>query len=187
LKPDGLIFPDKATIHLAFIEDADYKRQKLDFWDNVYGFNMSCIKSVAYKEPLVDVVESKTIVSKSACVYTLDLYTIKVEELEFESNFNIEFDKDDYVHALISWFDIEFNSCTHPVRFSTSPYDKYTHWKQTVFYLEDVLSVSKGERVNGSMKCTRNRSNPREYDIQVRLDFEGAYSSLHVTHQYHLK
>jgi len=135
----------------------------------------------------VDVVESKAIVSKSACVYNLDLYTIKVEDLEFESNFNIEFDKDDYVHALIAWFDIEFNSCTHPVRFSTSPYDKYTHWKQTVFYLEDVLSASKGEIISGTVKCTRNRGNPREYEILARFDFDGAYSTLHATHQYHLK
>lgn len=30
LKPDGLIFPDTATLYLAAIEDADYKEEKIN-------------------------------------------------------------------------------------------------------------------------------------------------------------
>jgi len=187
LKPGGLIFPDRAIINIAFIEDADYKKQKLDFWDNVYGFNMSCIKKVAYREPLVDVVDGKAVVSKTQPVYTLDLYTIKLEDLDFHSNFQVEMERDDYVHALIAWFDIEFNACAQPVRFSTGPFSKYTHWKQTVFYLEDVLAVSTNDVISGSMKASRNANHPREYDIQIQFDFDGAYGSLHVTHNYDLR
>ena len=29
LKPDGMIFPDKASIHMAAIEDGDYKEEKI--------------------------------------------------------------------------------------------------------------------------------------------------------------
>lgn len=47
LVPGGLIFPDRATLTLVGIEDGDYKREKIEYWDNVYGFNMSCIKSLA--------------------------------------------------------------------------------------------------------------------------------------------
>lgn len=36
-------------------------------WENVYGFDMSCIKEVAIKEPLVDVVDPKQLVS-TACL-----------------------------------------------------------------------------------------------------------------------
>lgn len=36
-------------------------------WENVHGFDMSCIKEVAIKEPLVDVVDPKQLVS-SACL-----------------------------------------------------------------------------------------------------------------------
>ena len=39
----------------------------LSGWENVYGFDMSCIKEVAIKEPLVDVVDPKQLVS-SACL-----------------------------------------------------------------------------------------------------------------------
>lgn len=38
------MFPDKAIMYLASIEDDEYRKSKIDFWDNVYGINMSCIK-----------------------------------------------------------------------------------------------------------------------------------------------
>ncbi len=33
------------------------QHDKIEFWNNVYGFNMSCIGKLAIAEPLVDVVE----------------------------------------------------------------------------------------------------------------------------------
>ncbi len=33
-------------------------------WDNVYGFDYSCIKEVALREPLVDTVDVKSVVTK---------------------------------------------------------------------------------------------------------------------------
>ena len=54
LAPGGLLFPDKATLLVCAIEDAEYRNSKIDFWDNVYGFDMSCIKQLALIEPLVD-------------------------------------------------------------------------------------------------------------------------------------
>jgi hypothetical protein len=37
-------------------------------WDNVYGFDMSCIRRVAVSEPLVDVVDPKQVVTNSCLV-----------------------------------------------------------------------------------------------------------------------
>lgn len=53
LVPNGLMFPDKTTMLITAIEDGQYKEEKIEFWDNVYGFNMSCIKALAIREPLV--------------------------------------------------------------------------------------------------------------------------------------
>lgn len=44
LKKDGLLFPDRAVIFLATIEDEEYFDGKVNFWDDVYGVDMSCIK-----------------------------------------------------------------------------------------------------------------------------------------------
>ena len=65
LKPGGLLFPDKATMFITAIEDREYKEEKINWWDNVYGFDMSAIRNVALNEPLVDVVEAKQVVTDS--------------------------------------------------------------------------------------------------------------------------
>ena len=36
---------------------AGRRHEKIDFWDNVYGFDMRCIKALAMQEPLVDTVD----------------------------------------------------------------------------------------------------------------------------------
>lgn len=41
-------------------------------WENVYGFDMSCIRNVAIKEPLVDVVDPKQMVT-NACLLKVNL------------------------------------------------------------------------------------------------------------------
>jgi len=51
------MFPDRATLFVCAIEDRQYKEDKIDWWNEVYGFDMSCIKSIALQEPLVDVVD----------------------------------------------------------------------------------------------------------------------------------
>jgi hypothetical protein len=37
-----------------------------------------------------------------------------------------------------------------------------THWKQTVFYLEDTLTVCTGEELGGTLACRPNDKNPRD-------------------------
>jgi protein arginine N-methyltransferase 1 len=51
-----MIMPDVANLYVVGIEDAQYKDEKIYFWDDVYGFDMSCIKKIAISEPLVDTV-----------------------------------------------------------------------------------------------------------------------------------
>ena len=44
LNQNGLLFPDKAKMYLACLEDEDYKKRKIYFWDKVYGVDMSNMK-----------------------------------------------------------------------------------------------------------------------------------------------
>ena len=41
----------------------------------------------------------------------------------------------------------------------SAPECHYTHWKQTVFYVDDYLTVKKGEELHGKFSCTPNKSN----------------------------
>ncbi|KAJ2984392.1 hypothetical protein NUW58_g6084 [Xylaria curta] len=172
LEKDGLIFPDKATIFVCGIEDGDYKDEKIGFWDNVYGFDYSPLKATALSEPLVDTVEIKAAVTDPASVITLDLYTCTTADLAFSIPFTLKCRRDDFVHALVAWFDIDFTACHKPIRFSTGPHTKYTHWKQTVFYLREVLTVQQEEEVACNIVVKPNDKNRRDLDIQIDYTLE---------------
>ncbi|KAI8821667.1 S-adenosyl-L-methionine-dependent methyltransferase [Fimicolochytrium jonesii] len=184
LAPGGLIFPDKATMYLSAIEDADYKEEKIGFWDSVYGFDMSHIKSLALREPLVDTVDSKAVVTTACGFRDIDLYTVKVEDLEFKVPFEITANRDDYIHAFLCYFDIDFSCCHKKVSFSTGPHARYTHWKQTVFYLREYLTIRKGEKISGTFSLAANDKNPRDLDIIINHTFHGQLASNESTHEY---
>jgi len=184
LKPGGMIFPDQANLYIACIEDAEYKEEKIEYWNNVYGFDFSCIQAMAYREPLVDSVNGDSVVTTSSKILSLDLNTCKVEDLTFSSKFSCTGQRNDFVHALIAWFDITFSCCHKPVYFTTAPNAQYTHWKQTVFYMKDCLSISKGEVISGTIDVSPNSKNHRDLDIKMHVDFEGRYQTLHQTQEY---
>merc|ERR1711971_1313190 len=39
LADDGMMFPDRATLYITAIEDRQYKDDKINWWDDVYGFD----------------------------------------------------------------------------------------------------------------------------------------------------
>lgn len=45
-------------------------------WENVYGFDMTCIRNVAMKEPLVDVVDPKQVVTNSCLIKVSKIFTL---------------------------------------------------------------------------------------------------------------
>jgi protein arginine N-methyltransferase 1 len=81
------------------------------------------------KEPLVDHTEGKAMVSNGPAILDIDLKTVTVEELNFTAAFELKVNRDDYVHAVVGWFDVFFSSCHIPIKLSTSPYCSHTHWK----------------------------------------------------------
>ncbi|OOQ82413.1 putative protein arginine N-methyltransferase [Penicillium brasilianum] len=168
----GKIFPDKATMYVAAIEDGEYKDDKIGFWDNVYGFNYSPMKEIALTEPLVDTVEMKALVTEPCEIITFDLNTVTTADLAFKVPYKVTATRPDFIHALIAWFDIDFSACHKPIHFSTGPHAKYTHWKQTVFYLRDVLTVEEGETVSGVLENRPNDKNKRDLDINISYKFD---------------
>jgi protein arginine N-methyltransferase 1 len=196
LKADGLMFPDRAVMYLAAIEDADYKEEKIGFWDNVYGVNMSSIKAWALLEPLVDVVDKDLLNTDYCPILDIDLKTVTVPQLDFSSEYNVQFRRNDKVHGLAVWFDVFFSFSTPSVKLSTSkeliliyllgPYNRETHWKQTVFYLNDVLTVKKGDTMSGSIAAKKSKSNPRELDIKISYHIDNESQKLNASQFYRL-
>ena len=172
LKKDGLVFPDRAVMKICAIEDGDYRKEKIDFWDNVYGFDMKCIKQTALLEPLVDTVENDAVITNQSELYNIDIRTVKVEQLAFKKDFKVVFNRDDTCHAIVVHFDTIFDhGLDTKIKFGTGPDNEYTHWKQTVFYLNDIMRVTCGDTLTGTISSKPNAGNPRDLDITIDYEY----------------
>mmetsp|Transcript_20463 Transcript_20463/g.23606 ORF Transcript_20463/g.23606 Transcript_20463/m.23606 type:complete len:402 (+) Transcript_20463:30-1235(+) len=186
LAEDGILMPDRSVIYLTAIEDGDYKAKKINFWDDVYGVSMKTIKSWALLEPLVDTADKEQINTDACAILDLDHKTMKASEVEFASKWQLTAKRKDKVHALVAWFDVFFSFGGHPVRMSTSPMTKSTHWKQTIFYLNDVIDVKKDDKLQGSIAVKKSRENPRALEIKLSYHVETETQKLDKTQFYSL-
>lgn len=50
----------------------------------------------------------------------VDLYTVQLEDLSWESDFMLVAKRNDYIQALVTFFTVEFTKCHKRVGFSTS-------------------------------------------------------------------
>ncbi|KDP33742.1 hypothetical protein JCGZ_07313 [Jatropha curcas] len=187
LVSDGILLPDKASLYLTAIEDAEYKDDKIEFWNKVYGFDMSCIKKQAMMEPLVDTVDQNQIVTNCQLLKTMDISKMASGDASFTAPFKLVAERDDYIHALVAYFDVSFTKCHKLMGFSTGPRSRATHWKQTVLYLEDVLTICEGEALTGSMTVAPNKKNPRDIDIMVKYTLNGRRCVVSRTQYYKMR
>lgn len=122
----------------------------ISVWDNVYGFNMSCIKKQSMMEPLVDTVDPNQIVTNCqllkvttifccCCYYhfvsflvfcfvtfvdlllvqTMDISKMAPGDASFTAPFKLVAERNDYIHALVAYFDVSFTKCHKITGFST--------------------------------------------------------------------
>ncbi|KAA8523223.1 hypothetical protein F0562_009646 [Nyssa sinensis] len=184
---NGVVLPDKASLYLTAIEDAEYKEDKIEFWNNVYGFDMSCIKKQSMMEPLVDTVDQNQIVTNCQLLKTMNISKMAPGDASFMAPFKLVAERDDYIHALVAYFDVSFTKCHKLTGFSTGPRSRATHWKQTVLYLEDVLTICQGEAIVGSMSVAQNKKNPRDVDIMLKYSLNGRRCVLSRTQYYRMR
>ncbi|KAL2914338.1 Protein arginine N-methyltransferase 3 [Polyrhizophydium stewartii] len=173
LSPDGLMVPSHAIIKIAGIDDEEWINDRLHFWTDVYGFNMDIMKKAFLLDGQVDFADAATLITDDAVVSTIDTSTVTVPELDFESDYTLTVARSGTLHALCSWFDIEFrgHERTGPVEvetFSTGPRTKNTHWKQTMFVLDRPVAVVAGDVITGRFSGVKSPENHR--DMVVTFD-----------------
>ncbi|KAK9171036.1 Ribosomal protein L11 methyltransferase (PrmA) family protein [Cryptosporidium meleagridis] len=168
---NGLIFPEKASLYVSLVEIEDFWYKNIEGINNIQGFDYSSMRRMIHssylKSPLILGVEPKNVENFSFVrILSVDLLKININDLDIiESRFTLKVKKDtEFVHGFIIWFDVEFPAHNSNVTIlSTSPYNKPTHWKQTIMLFQDCIEakaglnikcVSKLERcVNESKRC----------------------------------
>ncbi|CAF0869780.1 unnamed protein product [Adineta ricciae] len=187
LKPGGVILPDRATVYITGIEDRDYKEDKVEWWANVYGYNMSCLKNYVMREPLIDTVDKRQICTDHFALKTYDLKTMTADDIDMDVKFQLRAVRDDYIHAFVTYFVVEFSACAQRTVINTAPGAGHTHWKQTVFYFPDYATIKQNEVLEGRYYCKVNRENTKKIEFGIDFDFQGQLSSLHSNNQYFMK
>ena len=87
----------------------------------------------------------------------------------------------------MTFFQIEFSKCHQRVGFSTAPEAPYTHWKQTVFYLEDYVTTMKDEEMFGVFRMKPNDRNKRDLDFEIEVDFQGQLCQVNEKNKYRMR
>eukprot|EP01111_Echinosteliopsis_oligospora_P015426 TRINITY_DN6108_c0_g1_i1.p1 TRINITY_DN6108_c0_g1~~TRINITY_DN6108_c0_g1_i1.p1 ORF type:complete len:603 (+),score=183.95 TRINITY_DN6108_c0_g1_i1:130-1938(+) len=198
LNPGGIVQPSHLQMLISAASMEDYFVERVDYWRNVYGFDMDCMKEGVLREAQVDIVENKEIISAPCQLQAFDVMKMKKEDQEFTAPFELVIERDDVsCHALVSYFDTDFKwgsfngaTTSTDITFSTGPHAKDTHWKQTVFVLEEPAEgLKKGDKIKGSLICRRNAEYFRALNIVIEwwVDRQGQPDSKpHKIQNFHL-
>ncbi|KAH0832399.1 S-adenosyl-L-methionine-dependent methyltransferase [Lanmaoa asiatica] len=118
LRPNGgVMAPSQCRIMLALCEGSEIKKDRVDFWNDVYGFDLSEMAHETYKDAVVDVVSPESIVSEPYLLKDLHLQSIMSRQLEFTSPFSLTSTSPmrTKIHALVLYFDTFFTTTSEPV------------------------------------------------------------------------
>nr|XP_023674585.1 protein arginine N-methyltransferase 3 [Paramormyrops kingsleyae] len=171
LAEGGSVYPDRCTINLVAVGDPQMHRERLAFWDDVYGFQMACMKKAVLLEASVEMLKAEVLISEPAVIQTIDCNTVSISELEFTTDFSLKITDSTQCTAIAGYFDILFDkNCSNKVMFSTGPHCAKTHWKQTVFLLEKPIHVQSGEELQGNITVRKKRKDPRALLITISLN-----------------
>ena len=191
LKTDGLMVPSHARIMIAPLVDSEVRIEQVDFWREVYGFDMSGMLERAFDEAIIQTVNPKE-VGEGVVFRELDLHRAKVEDLSFTAPFELQWkDGTERLEGWVVWFDMFFATGRQdkaPVEvlgrknaheegakaFSTGPHVKQTHWNQGVLLMKDPIEgIAAGETIKGEVKYMKAGDGERSLDIQVEWHVPG--------------
>ncbi|XP_063913181.1 protein arginine N-methyltransferase 1 isoform X2 [Zophobas morio] len=177
LSPGGLILPNKCVLYLVGCADTERYNKLINFWDDVYGFSMKCMKREVLTEAFIETVPETSIITNPVVLSEVDLKTCTVTTCDFSSDFILKATKDGLLTAVVGYFDTFFDLPTS-VQFSTGPQAPKTHWQQTVFYLREPIEMKTGEEIKGCLTCSRLRKNLRGLAVTVTIGYNKYYYTL---------
>ncbi|KAF9431718.1 hypothetical protein BGZ76_011790 [Entomortierella beljakovae] len=187
LNPGGILAPSQTRILFTATSDESFLNDSVHYWNDVYGFKMSCMKEGVVQEAVVDFVSPETIITNTVTIKDLPHQTITIAGLDFVSDFELVMQHNDLLCAFVGYFDTWFTRDGQDVPldvgiskeelkkhsyngFTTGPVytrSEETHWKQTMFVLAEPLDLKKGDKVKGTFYCTKNMRNPRALDLRI--------------------
>ncbi|KZT63364.1 S-adenosyl-L-methionine-dependent methyltransferase [Daedalea quercina L-15889] len=116
-KDGGVMAPSQCRMQLCLCEGGEIFKERIGFWSDVYGFDLSAMGKDVYDDAIVDVVGPETILSEPCTVKDLHLATITPKQLDFSAPFTLTSSslQRTKAHALALYFDAFFTADGAPV------------------------------------------------------------------------
>uniref|UniRef100_A0A3Q3EDD0 Protein arginine N-methyltransferase 2 n=1 Tax=Labrus bergylta TaxID=56723 RepID=A0A3Q3EDD0_9LABR len=183
LREGGVMWPSSAALTLVPCQAHSYYDEKMAFWERPYGLDFTPLQPLAQQEfftkpKFSHLVEPADCLSAPCDVISLDMYTLQIKDLEeIKGQFQFCVEKPGVFHGFTTWFTAHFESLetgSPPVELNTGPHFKPTHWKQTLFMLDNPVSVCAGDSISGSIVLHRNPVWRRHMTITLHWNVNGS-------------
>ncbi|KIK65562.1 hypothetical protein GYMLUDRAFT_70665 [Collybiopsis luxurians FD-317 M1] len=117
LKPNGIMAPSQSKMMFGLCDASELVKDRITFWNDIYGFDMSVMAGELYSEAIIDVVGPHTVLSTPYVLKDLHLSKISNRQLDFISSFKLTstVDRRTKVSAFILYFDTFFTASGNPV------------------------------------------------------------------------
>merc|ERR1712000_335936 len=199
LKPDGIMAPSSATMWIAPVADPEFVEDHINWWRDVYGFDMKAMQEGIYKEARIEVLPKEAVCGKPFPFKVLDLRTVKKEDLSFTAMWETSLTKDvDMLDGFVIWFDNHFaitpdaplpspETTVDEFRkqkqgnaaLPTGPFDTPTHWKQGYLLMppDDAHKDLKAStKISGDVTYAVAEDNDRALTLKSSWSIDGKES-----------
>jgi len=168
LNPNGIILPSRCTLSLLGYGNDTLYAEQVEFWSDVYGVDMSCLRKRSIEEPLMEVVDAEFMLTDPEQIANFDIMTVDLNYPNFSHQFSLKVTKAGRLSAFVGYFDTLFE-LPSTVTFSTSPTATPTHWKQTVFFIDQPQTVKVGDVISGKITSRRHKEDVRALSVDIEV------------------
>ena len=190
LAPEGLMVPSHATVRTGILADSEIRETCLNFWQDVYGFDMIAMASRTQDECIIRVSSPEDISGEPTTIQVFDLHHVTVSDLDFHGEFVMKagtgaqrFD------GFSVWFDIFFSTqrelasdalnlekakADKMVAFTTGPFGQATHWAQGICLIDSSISITSGSTISGNVTFAKGQADVRSLTISIDSKINGS-------------
>ncbi|CAG8477761.1 9555_t:CDS:10 [Ambispora gerdemannii] len=135
-------------------------------------FDMTPMRSPVRSSAYIESVDAKAIITDVIALKDFPIHTIRKNNLDFTVSFKLEATRSGTIHAFL---DESIKKLKEKLKdtggnsfFTTGPQGEVTHWRQTIFFLENPVPVVEGTTISGFFECRKGFDNPRDLDMEIR-------------------
>ncbi|KAH9030338.1 S-adenosyl-L-methionine-dependent methyltransferase [Lactarius pseudohatsudake] len=121
LKPGGVMAPSQCRMMLCLSEASGIYKERVGFWNDIYGFDLSVMGEDVFNDAVVDIVGPDTVMSEPYMIKDIHLGDVTTKRLEFSAPFTLVSTaaRRTKIHALVLYFDTFFEPTGSPISSDT--------------------------------------------------------------------